>query len=54
MDAPTRERRHVTDQQEAIERDRRLLRDPSTSEEIRLAVRKHLDLLGVPEVEDAA
>ena len=49
-----REQRHVADRESVIERDLRLLRDPSTSEEVRLAVRKHLVLLGVREVEDGA
>jgi hypothetical protein len=54
IDAPMREQRHVADREAVIERDIRLLRDPSTSEEVRLAVRKHLVLLGVGEVEDGA
>jgi len=54
MDAPVRPQRHVADREAVIERDIRLPRDPSTSQEVRLAVRKHLVLLGVGEVEDGA
>ncbi len=54
IDAPMREQRPGADQEGVIERDLRLLRDPSTSLEIRPAVREHLALLGVPEVEDGA
>ncbi len=52
--APVKEQRPVADRDAVIERDLRLLRDPSTSEEIRLAAREHLAFLGLPEVEDGA
>lgn len=54
IDAPMREQRHVTDREAVIERDIRLLRDPSTSQEVRLAARDHLAFLRVGEVEDGA
>jgi len=54
MDAQTRERRHVANREAVIERDLRLLRDPSTSQEIRLAARDHLAFLRVRDVEDGA
>ncbi len=54
IDAPMTEQRHVADREAVVERDIRLLRDPSTSQEIRLAARDHLAFLGVADVEDGA
>ena len=54
IDAPMREQRHVADRESVIERDLRLLRDPSTSQEIWLAARDHLAFLRNGEVEDGA
>ncbi|MBA3801202.1 MAG: hypothetical protein H0X18_19375 [Geodermatophilaceae bacterium] len=54
IDAPMREQRHVADREAVIERDLRLLRDPSTSQEIRLAAGDHFAFLHVGDVEDGA